>query len=104
MISFLASTDANAGITSGVFGSTLVSNIPPYGDRGWLELDMASGDGGHSMRPAANGVVLNGLPVTGYEAYNVINTNAQPGLLANYGGLFRHRASRSCTGSTVGCS
>jgi hypothetical protein len=104
VISFLASTDANAGITSGVFGSTLVSNIPPYGDRGWMRLDMASGDGGHAMRPAANGDVLNGLPVTGYEGYNVINANAQPGLLANYGGLFRHRASRSCTTEGPACS
>ena len=107
VISFLASSDANAGITSGVFGSKLVSNIPPYGDRGWLKLDMASGDGGHSMRPALNGVVLHGLPVTGYEAINIVNTQAQPGMLANYGGLFRHRASRSCTATgavVAGCS
>lgn len=106
VISFLNSSDANAGKVSGVFGSTLVSNIPPYGDAGWLQLDLASGDGGHKLRAAANGDVLNGLPVTGFEAYNVINSNSAPGLLANYGGLFRHRASRNCTpgaGATV-CS
>ena len=67
-------------------------------------LDLASGDGGHSMRPAGNGVVMHGLPTTGFEAYNIINANAQPGLLANYGGLFRHRASRSCTGADPACS
>jgi hypothetical protein len=49
-------------------------------------------------------VVLNGLPATGFEAFNVINANAQPGQLANYNGLFRHRASRSCTGADPACS
>jgi hypothetical protein len=44
---------------------------------------------------------MHGLPATGFEAFNVINSDAQPGLLANYGGLFRHRASRSCTGGQV---
>ncbi|GAA0714271.1 hypothetical protein [Dokdonella soli] len=97
VISFLASNDPNAGTTSGVFGSKLVSNIPPYGIAGWLSLDLASGDGGHLMRAAANGDVLHGLPVTGFEAYDIINANAQPGKLANYGGVFRHRVSRQCT-------
>jgi hypothetical protein len=38
--------------------------------------------------------------------YNVINANANPGLLANYSGMFRHRASRSCTttGTDTACS
>lgn len=102
VISFL--TDTAAEDPSGVFGSVLRANIIPYGDAGWLRLDMASGDGGHSMRPAGNGVVMHGLPTTGFQAYNIINANAQPGLLANYGGLFRHRASRSCTGADPACS
>ncbi|GAA0714178.1 hypothetical protein [Dokdonella soli] len=99
VISFLASSDPNAGKTSGVFGSKLVSNIPPYGGAGWMQLDLASGDGGHALRPAANGDVLHGLPVTGFMVYNVINANAQPGKLANYGGLFSHRAGVSCSSS-----
>ena len=37
-------------------------------------------------------------------AYNVINTNAQPGLLANYSGLFRHRSTTSCFGDISGCT
>ncbi len=103
VISFL--TDTAAGDPSGVFGSFLRANIRPYGDAGWLRLDLASGDGGHALRPADNnGVVLNGLPATGFEAFNVINANAQPGQLANYNGLFRHRASRSCTGQDPACS
>jgi len=102
VISFLTNTEA--GDPSGVFGSTLRSNIPPYGDFGWLHLDLASGDGGHAMRPAANGDVLHGLPATGFEGYNIINANAAPGKLANYGGLFRHRASRACTLNGGACS
>ena len=99
VISFL--TDTSADDPSGVFGSMLRANITPYGDAGWLRLDLASGDGGHAMRPAADGTIMHGLPATGFEAFNVINSDAQPGLLANYGGLFRHRASRSCTGGQV---
>jgi hypothetical protein len=102
VISFLSNTQP--GDPSGVFGSTLRSNIPPYGSAGWLKLDLASGDGGHALRPAADGSVLHGLPVTGFEGYNVINVNAAPGKLANYGGLFRHRASRSCTINGAACS
>ncbi len=102
VISFL--TDTAAGDPSGVFGSFLRANINPYGAAGWLRLDLATGDGGHALRPALNGNVLNGLPATGFEAYNVINANAQPGSLANYSGLFRHRASRLCTSDAGACS
>jgi len=108
VISFL--TDTAAGDPSGVFGSFLRPNIPPYGNDGWLALDLFSGDGGHILPggvedDGVTAVTMNGLPVTGFSAYNVINANAQPGLLANYGGLFRHRASRSCTnGGTAPCS
>jgi hypothetical protein len=105
VISFLSTAAATASPVSGVFGSKLRSNIPPYGDAGWLKLNLASGDTiGHALRPAANGDVLHGLPVTGFEAYNIINANASPGLLANYGGLFRHRSSRACTTATAACS
>jgi hypothetical protein len=30
--------------------------------------------------------------------YNIINANAQPGTLANYGGAFPHRSTISCAG------
>jgi hypothetical protein len=102
VISFLTTT--NAGDPSGVFGSLLRPNIPPYGSYGWVRMDLASGNGGHALRPDFTGIVVNGLPVTGYMGYNVINANANPGKLANYGGLFRHRASRSCSGADPACS
>jgi hypothetical protein len=108
VISFL--TDTAAGDPSGVFGSFLRPNVPPYGTDGWMALDLFSGDGGHILPggvedDGATAVSLNGLPATGFMAYNVINAHANPGLLANYGGLFRHRASRSCSnGGTAPCS
>ncbi len=107
VISFLASSDANAGHTSGVLGSTLVSNIPPYGNDGWLRLGFATGDGGaHTLRADFIGQVVTGLPATGFMGYNVVNSQLSGGTLANYGGLFRHRASRTCaSGGAVGaCS
>jgi hypothetical protein len=39
---------------------------------------------------------LTGLPAIGFMTYNIINAQAQPGVLANYGGLFPHRSSISC--------
>jgi hypothetical protein len=89
------------GETSPVLGSHLVSAyLPPFGADGWARMDLASGDGGHQLRPDANGVLFSGLPVTGFMVYNIINSNAQPGLLANYGGTFAHRSTVSCDGAT----
>jgi len=107
VISFL--TDTSAGAPSGVFGSLLRPNINPYGVDGWVQLDLFSGDGTHylpgGVSPVLGAVTLNGLPATGYYGYNIINVNAQPGSLANYGGLFRHRANRSCAaGGQAPCS
>lgn len=110
VISFLSNT--GAGDVSGVFGSVLRPNIKPYGTAGWLKLDLAVGDGGRHRLPggvsATTGLpaILSGLPATGHMAYNVVNSNAQPGKLSNYSGMFRHRASRSCTqtGTTGVCS
>jgi hypothetical protein len=88
------------GETSPVLGSHLVSAyLPPFGADGWARMDLASGDNGHQLRPDANGVLFSGLPVTGFMVYNVINANAQPGLLANYGGTFAHRSTVSCDGA-----
>jgi hypothetical protein len=106
VISFLSGSDPDAGSKSGVFGSTLVSNIPPYGSDGWLRLGFATGDAGsHTLRADAIGQVVTGLPATGFMGYNVINANVTAGVLANYGGLFRHRSSRTCASTGgVGCS
>jgi len=97
VISFLAST--TAGEPSGVFGSFLRPNITPFGDAGWLRLGLNDAVEPHALPGGVTPTgtaTLNGLPATGHMGYNVINANAAPGKLANYGGLFRHRASRSC--------
>ena len=96
---------------SGVFGSqrrvlpmltTQWDSFWTHADTGSLALDLASGDQGqHHLRAGATSdgvhVQLTGLPVTGFMAYNVINTQAAPGRLANYGGTFRHRSLAHCT-------
>ena len=60
--------------------------------------------GGHASRASIDGDVYSGLPATGFEAVNYINTNVAAGVLSNYSGLFRHRASRACTNATAACS
>jgi hypothetical protein len=89
-------------VTSDVFGSALVSSATPWGTKGWLYLNLASGDGGdHSL--SAGDSVVSGLPAIGFMAYDIVNASAQPGLLANYSGLFPHRSfGASCTSSTQG--
>ncbi|MGH8173346.1 MAG: hypothetical protein ACREPX_09365 [Rhodanobacteraceae bacterium] len=108
-ISFLGS-DPAPGTPSGVFGSTLTSaNVPPYGGAGALTLGFASGDANAhrlpcGIDPDGNEVTLIGLPAIGFMAYNIINTRALPGMLANYGGAFPHRATFACEsdGDTCG--
>ncbi|HEX5124226.1 MAG TPA: hypothetical protein VFV97_13345 [Rhodanobacteraceae bacterium] len=101
---------ANGGGTSVVFGS----NVIPF------ELSLAGSTTGNAVMSLVdtNGaqqlaagtdadggsLALLGLPVTGFMAYNVINTNAQPGLLANYSGVFADRSTASCLGSSTSCT
>ncbi len=103
--------------SSGVFGSKLVSEIlpdfegyydpRPISDAGHLTLDLHPDAGLHELEGGiAQGnvpITLRGLPVTGFMAYNIINTNAAPGRLANYGGTFRHRTHWSCAGDIAAC-
>ena len=49
----------------------------------------------------ANPNILVGLPATGFWAANYINADAEPGLLANYSGLHKHRADRETLAGTV---
>jgi hypothetical protein len=45
--------------------------------------------------------ILVGLPATGFWAANYVNANAQPGLLANYSGLHKHRGDREAVAGDV---
>lgn len=89
---------------SAVLGSTLnVIDSPTggsaYGEGGWMKLDLTANIAHqlfNGVTTPGGGVTLNGLPATGFMVYNIINSSAQPGRLANYGGLFPHRTSLSC--------
>lgn len=99
-VNVISFTNTSAA-TSSVFGSNLHKELGTYGNDGWAALDLVGPNlhslpGGITPAPASNSVSLNGLPAIGFWAFNVINAHSQPGLLANYGGVFRHRASRSC--------
>jgi hypothetical protein len=80
------------GDPSGVFGSALVAYLYPYADAGHVLLPEAltrtieAEDGGPLQRGR---VCVRGLPEIGFLAYNLVNANAQPGRLANYGGVYR---------------
>lgn len=94
---------------SNVLGSNLALFTPGYGTAGWARINLADGDDGvhvleGGVTPAGEDVVLPGLPITGFYANNVINVNAAPGRLANYSGVWRHRAQRSCVGADAACS
>jgi hypothetical protein len=106
VLSFLGPAAATP-TESTVLGSNLFKTINAVGLAGWASMDLFSGDGGHILNTgtsAGGPVSLNGLPVTGFYAGNVINVNAAPGKLANYSGVWRHRLHRSCTGADPACS
>lgn len=102
VISFLNVTTAPT--ESGVLGSKLVTNVRPFAAAGWMRLGMNPAAQPHFSRASIDGDVYGGLPATGFEAINYVNANVAPGVLSNYSGLFRHRASRACTNATAACS
>ncbi|HKE48477.1 MAG TPA: hypothetical protein VKB52_10465 [Rhodanobacteraceae bacterium] len=105
------------GTPTGVLGSPL-NNVEwePFGNAGSLrlsfdfeivELDLPPRDanGGLLMLDEnQNSVRLLGAPAAGFMVYNIINAQAQPGRLANYGGAFAHHATFKCQGPASECS
>ncbi|MBO9665084.1 hypothetical protein [Dokdonella sp.] len=85
---------------SGVLGSHLTTKDMPFSSEGWMELRLGTSRTGsietHSLAGGRQSdgkpISLRGLPVVGFMAYNVINTQAQPGKLSNYSGTFEHRS------------
>jgi hypothetical protein len=107
VLSYVAGSSVafTSGTPSRVLGSTLTySAFDPNGTSGFTQLDLYSGDAGHELpggiAPNGDPLTMLGLPATGFMVYNIINTDAQPGLLANYGGLFQHKATTACVGAT----
>jgi hypothetical protein len=54
----------------------------------------------HALSASTSGAILTGLPLVGFLAVNYINANVTPGVLSNYAGAYRHRATANCTNST----
>lgn len=77
---------------SDILGSTYYKNVTTNYEAGWAHVNFL---GSPSLRASAEGVVFNGLPVTGFFATNADNGDMEDGVLANYSALFRHRTERS---------
>jgi hypothetical protein len=108
-VNALSVGDVPADGASRVLGSSLLAGVmPAAGDAGNIALRLS---GVANARTLAGGidaesgveVRLHGLPVSGFMVYNVINANAEPGVLANYSGAFPHRRTTDCTGNTPDC-
>ena len=67
---------------------------PVRPDAGWMLLDITTLDPfglNNGVNAAGETVYVFGMPAIGFMAYNIVNANAQPGVLGNYGGAFAHR-------------
>ena len=106
VISFQTTEDYLDEATSPVLGSALAANVDTRADNlfnGWLRVGLNPASEVHALPASQEGVVFYGLPVTGFAATNFVNANAQPGTLATYSGLWKHKGSRDCAGATA-CS
>jgi hypothetical protein len=96
---------------SGVFASNQLSlTIPPQHEAGMIAVNLSSGDMQHSLHVLSGGrdadgnpVSLHGLPITGFVAYDIVNTNVQQSVLANYSGVFPFRETLGCDGPIDDC-
>ena len=105
---FNQSAEVTAGSTK-IFGSTYAANINTTlgtgtAQSGWARLTFETSatapTQGHVLAsPAPEFDTYAGLPVTGFWSANYVNAAAAPGLLANYSGSYRHRASRIISGT-----
>jgi hypothetical protein len=116
VISFNQSQVANGTGGSSILGSDFGFNLNTANiggvvfENGWMRLDFDDPTNGVLEQNAlttpgidatlgtADDVTLFGLPATGFWAAAFVNSAAQPGLLANYSGAFRHRGSRQTSG------
>jgi hypothetical protein len=101
--------------TSGIFGATYARNLSTTGPanvvnnpgaapqlaNGHAQIRFPAGTTAARLPVTTAGGAqgsLQGLPVTGFWAWTAVNSNAQPGLLANFSGAFRHRTNRVTSG------
>lgn len=73
---------------------------PDIGAAGWAELYLSGANTSHRLAVSAEGKVLDGLPVIGFSASNIVNGNVSNGVLANYASAVRHSTSVKCSQSS----
>jgi len=114
VVSFNQSAQVTAGATA-IFGATYAANINTVissgtAQNGWARITFGTSANlnySPGQPTVANqhhlisndGDIFVGLPVTGFWSANYVNAAASPGLLANYSGAYRHRASRIISGT-----
>lgn len=70
--------------------------LPPGFLSGWVQFDLATvGSSTRLSLPANSGAQYAGLPTIGFAVNTFTNGATAAGVLANYGGTFNHRGSRS---------
>jgi len=101
-------SQVGAGQPTSIFGSTYASNINTTTvsgatfTTGWARIvfddPLTAGLQNvlnNTLNQTVGGQSFAGLPVTGFWSANFVNRNVTAGVLANYSGSYRHRASRS---------
>lgn len=101
-------SQVGAGQPTSIFGSTYASNINTATvtgatfTTGWARIifddPLTPGQQNvlnNAVNQAAGGLAFAGLPVTGFWSANFVNRNVTAGVLANYSGAYKHRASRA---------
>jgi hypothetical protein len=95
--------------TTPVLGSALDSMVlVAAGESGNASMRFSDSNAAHVLAGGIDPqhgeeIRLHGLPVAGFMVYNIVNADAEPGVLANYSGAFPHRRSVDCDGGTFGC-
>jgi hypothetical protein len=96
-------SDSIPGTPSAVLGSVLTTPYlspilfpPPNFPSGWMRMNFNPHALPGGIIEPNDAVALGGLPTVGFMVYSVINANARPGVLGNYGGTFPHRSTLAC--------
>lgn len=86
------------GAPSEVFDSNLAVDLSPPASEGTARLRFTrdSIDSTSTLTDESLHTLM-GQPVTGFAAWRITNSHAQPGLLANYGNVVHHRTSACAT-------
>ncbi len=90
-LSVAESTILGARKANNVQTMTVSGEIYQYGQTLLKFDDPLSAVTDHRLVAPSSGHVYAGLPVLGFSVLRVINLSAQPGILASYGGAYRHR-------------